>query len=106
MSRHHPDRFRVGFRGDREPRLDDVHPERPKLVRHLQLLVDTKREAGRLFAIAQGGIEDSQPIAGHLGPSSFPCTSQGMVRPIYSFLDYISNTYAAPGSGGISSSCR
>ena len=62
-------RLGVGRRGNREAGLDDVHAERVELTRQLQLLRRAQREAGRLLAVAQRGVEDSNLF---LSPSEPP----------------------------------
>ena len=52
-----PGRFRVGRRGDREAGLDDVHAQRIERARHAQLRRHVHREARRLLAVAQRGVE-------------------------------------------------
>ena len=51
----------VGRRRDREAGLDDVHAQRVERPRHLQLRRHVHREAGRLLAVAQRGVEDDDP---------------------------------------------
>ena len=63
-----PHRLGVRLRRDREAGLDDVDAERRELARQLQLLVDPHRKAGRLLAVAQGGVEDRQPVRWTCGP--------------------------------------
>ena len=41
-----------------KPGLDDVHAERVERARHRQLGRHVQREAGRLLAVAQRGVED------------------------------------------------
>jgi len=53
-----PDAPPVAFRRTREPRFDHVHPERVQLSGKTQLLLGRHRIAGRLLAVAQGGVED------------------------------------------------
>jgi len=48
----------VALRRAREPRFDHVHPQRIQLAGETQLLLGRHRIAGRLLAVAQGGIED------------------------------------------------
>src|SRR5438132_350362 len=48
----------LAFRRTREPRIDHVHPERVQLSSKTQLLLGRHRIAGRLLAVAQGGVED------------------------------------------------
>ncbi len=56
-------RFGVGLGGDRKAGLDVVHPQGGQLTGHLQLLVDPHREAGRLFAVAERGVENDEPVS-------------------------------------------
>ena len=65
----------VGRRRNREARLDDVHSQRVEGARHLHLGRDLEREAGGLFAVAQGGVEDHDPrgISSH----GTECARQG-----------------------------
>ena len=56
------DRLEVTRRGDREARFDDVDPEPRELVRDLELLPHVQRDAGRLLAVAQRGVEDDDPV--------------------------------------------
>ena len=64
--------------GDREPGLDDVDAEPRELLGDLELLAARERDAGRLLAVAQGGVEDpvrqpGQPPASssaHVGSAS------------------------------------
>ena len=56
------DRLEVAGRGDREAGLDDVDPEPRELVRDLELLGRVQRDPGRLLAVAQGRVEDDDPL--------------------------------------------
>ena len=58
-------RLEVAGRGDGEAGLDDVHAEVREGVGHLQLLGQVHAGAGRLLAVAQGGVEDDQAVVGH-----------------------------------------
>ena len=60
------DRFGVGRRGDRKAGLDDVHAERIELTGELQLLGRPEREPGRLLAVAQRRVEDSDVVLPHV----------------------------------------
>ena len=60
-----PHGFGVGFGGDRKARFDDVHAERVELPRQLELLGHAQREARRLLAVAQGGVEDDDTVSSH-----------------------------------------
>jgi hypothetical protein len=51
--------------GDREAGLDDVDVQARELARDLDLLGGVERDAGRLLAVAQGGVEDAD--VGHAG---------------------------------------
>jgi hypothetical protein len=51
-------RLEVAGRGDREPGLHHVHPQLRQLVGQAQLLGHGHAAAGRLLAVAQGGVED------------------------------------------------
>ena len=54
----------------REPGLDDVHPERVQLAGQSQFRLRRHRVSGRLFAVAQRGIEDDD-ILSHGSPPFF-----------------------------------
>ena len=66
------DPFGIGVGGNREAGLDQVHAERVELPGQLHLLVRPQREARGLLAVAQGGVEDRDPV--------WPC-ADGIVRP-------------------------
>ena len=57
-------RFEVAGRGDRKAGFDDVHAELLDLAGESELLVAVHRETGRLFAVAQRGIENLHGIHG------------------------------------------
>ncbi len=57
------DRLEVALAGDREPGLDHVDPEARELLGDLELLADVERDARRLLAVAQGGVEDLHVVA-------------------------------------------
>ena len=59
------DRLEVAGRGDREAGLDDVDAQPRELVRDLELLGRVQRDPGRLLAVAQGGVEDDDPVGVH-----------------------------------------
>ncbi len=59
---HPPHRLGVVLGGDREARLDDVHAENLELAGQTDLLLDSHREPGRLFTVAQRRVENDQPI--------------------------------------------
>ena len=58
-----PRPLEVAVAGDREAGLDDVDTEARELLRDLELLAHVQRDAGRLLAVAQGGIEDLHVIS-------------------------------------------
>ena len=69
-------RFGVRLGGDREPGLDDVDAERRELTGQLELFVDPHRKARSLLAVAQGRIEDREPVGRH-GSSADSSTRSG-----------------------------
>ncbi len=58
----------VARRGDREAGLDDVDAQPRELVGDLELLGRVQRDAGRLLAVSQGGVEDENAVVGHVTP--------------------------------------
>ena len=56
------DGLEVALRGDREPGLDDVDAERGQGAGHLHLLGLVHARARRLLAVAQGRVEDPDPV--------------------------------------------
>ncbi len=54
----------VAVGGDREAGLDDVDPHLLEDPGQLQLLVERHGGAGRLLAVAHGGVEDDDAILG------------------------------------------
>ena len=52
----------VAGRGDREARLDDVDAQARELVGDLELLGRVQRDARRLLAVAQRGVEDQYSV--------------------------------------------
>jgi hypothetical protein len=56
------DRLEVTRRGDREPGLDHVDAQACQLLCDLHLLAGVQRDAGRLLAVAQRGVEDVDAI--------------------------------------------
>src|SRR3954470_5314718 len=62
LARDRLHRLEVAWRGDREAGLDHVHPEPPELVGDLELLDLVQRDARRLLAVAQRGVEDAYVI--------------------------------------------
>ena len=59
-----PHGFEVVRAGRRESGLDDIDPEAGELTGDLQLLRAGEAGAGRLLAVAQGGVEDQDSIGG------------------------------------------
>ena len=59
------DRVEVAGTRDREAGLDDVHAELLQRLRHLDFLHGVELAAGHLFAVAQGGVEDKDPVVVH-----------------------------------------
>ena len=64
LAAHLLHRLEVAVRRDGEPRLHDVHAQLGELVGHAQLLGHGHAAAGGLLAIAQGGVEDMDSVAG------------------------------------------
>src|SRR6185437_14433020 len=60
----------ISGRRDREARLENVHAQFLDLAGKLQLFLAIHREAGRLLAVSQGGVENLQYIHG----ASLPTT--------------------------------
>ena len=58
------DRLEVAVRGDREASLDDVDAHLLEHGRDAQFLLEIHRAARRLFAVAQGGVEDDHALVG------------------------------------------
>jgi hypothetical protein len=58
-----PHRLEVAGRGDREARLDDVDAQPRELLRDLELLGAVEADPRRLLAVAQGGVEEDDPLA-------------------------------------------
>src|SRR5262249_2277243 len=56
------DSLEVTGRGDREAGLDHVDAEPGELLRDLDLLLRVEGDARRLLAVAQGRIEDVDPV--------------------------------------------
>ena len=65
LARDRPHRLEVARRGDREAGLDHVDAQPRELVRDLELLGRVQRDPGRLLAVAQGGVEDDDPVRVH-----------------------------------------
>ena len=57
-----PDRLEIADRGDRETRLDDIDPQTREHPRHFELLDQIHARARRLLAVAQGRVEDPDPV--------------------------------------------
>ena len=55
----------VGFGSDRKARFDDIHAQSVQLPGQLQLLGHAQREAWRLLAVAQRGVEDDDTVSSH-----------------------------------------
>ena len=56
------DGVEVALRGDREAGFDDVNAERGELVRHAQLFAVVHGAAGRLLAVAEGGVKEDDLV--------------------------------------------
>ena len=78
---HLGDRLEVAIAGDREAGLDDVDAHVVERLGDLQLFLERHRRARALFAIAQRGVENIDPIfvalgrllGGHIGrPIQWP----------------------------------
>src|SRR5690606_39488490 len=63
-------RAEIGGRAVREASLDHVHAEVGQGVGEGDLLRGAHGEAGRLFAVAQGGVEDDDAIGGSVDRKS------------------------------------
>ena len=61
------DGLEVAVGGDRKARLDDVDAHLVEELGDLDLLVERHRGAGRLLAVAQGGVEDDDAFLGGRG---------------------------------------
>ncbi len=57
----------VAFRGDREAGFDDVHAHLIEQLGDFELLFMGHGGAGRLLAVAQGGVEDNDAVLFGLG---------------------------------------
>ena len=62
---HGTDRFGISLGRDGESGFDQIHAQTVELDRQTHLLVNPHRVSGGLLAVAQGGVEDGQPIASH-----------------------------------------
>src|SRR6185437_10453340 len=56
------DALEVARRGDGEAGLDHVDAELGQRLGHADLLAEVHREAGRLLAVAQRGVEDDDAV--------------------------------------------
>src|SRR5262249_45429801 len=65
------------FGRDGEPRLDDIHTQLVQLAGEPKLLVDAHRETGRLFAVAERGVEDDDGMFCHAGLQRKPPGTRG-----------------------------
>ncbi len=79
------DSLEVARRGDREPCLDHVDTEQCECPGDLDLFEVSHARPGRLLAIAQGGVEDQDPVrvrsgVGHDGCSSVSRVGWAIVR--------------------------
>ena len=65
-----PGPFRIGRRGNRKARFDDVDAERVERPRQRQLRRHVHREAGRLLAVAERRVEDEdgRRVSAHDSP--------------------------------------
>src|SRR5262249_32938842 len=59
------DGLEVAGRGDGEAGLDHIDAEVAQGAGHLELFGEVHAGAGRLFAVAEGGVEDDQAVVGH-----------------------------------------
>src|SRR5215472_577581 len=76
-------RLEVPRGGDRKAELDHVHPEVAKGDRHRHFLLKVHARAGRLFSVAQRGVEDDYSVFGaimlhHAATSSDESSSPGL----------------------------
>ncbi len=76
LARHRAHRLEISLRGDRKARLDDVHAKAFELSRQPQFFRRIHGKAGRLLAVAQRGIEDSNHL--HRTP---PATCEAAFEP-------------------------
>jgi hypothetical protein len=56
-------RLEVAIGAGCKSRFDDIHPQALKLARDAQLLVAGHRGPRRLFAVAQGGVENDELVS-------------------------------------------
>jgi hypothetical protein len=62
-------RLEIAIAGDREARLDHVHPQPLELASERELLLEVHAAARRLLAVAQRRIEDADQLPAHRPPS-------------------------------------
>jgi hypothetical protein len=75
-----PHRVEVAGRGDREARLDDVDAQPCELLRDLELLGAVEADPRRLLAVAQGGVEEDDPLVVVMRSSFFSFSAFVMSR--------------------------
>src|SRR5258705_7255414 len=79
LGRHCLNRCEVPFRGNRKTCFDNVDTEFLQLRSHPHLLIKVHRTAGRLFAVAQGRIENHDSLLWH------GCPSRGQAQTMLKF---------------------
>src|SRR5947209_13187846 len=62
LSSNRADRFEVATGGDRKACFDDVNAQIGKLVRKAQFFSVVHGAAGRLFSVAEGGVEEDDLV--------------------------------------------
>eukprot|EP00962_Isochrysis_galbana_P041469 scaffold15242_cov138-Isochrysis_galbana.AAC.1 len=81
---HRRDGLKVALRRDREARLAHVHAQPRQLLGNLDLFRLSQRGAGRLLAVAQGGVEDDKllgrPAGGSRGEGARRCAAHPAPR--------------------------
>ena len=87
FERNSSDSFKIIGRGGGKPSFDNIHAETGEVMRHFQLLGRGHCRAGRLFAIAQGGIKNFH-IVGHTFFSWSFASSLHRQRTTTCLLDY------------------
>src|SRR5207244_6768093 len=86
------DRTEVAHRSDRKSTLDHVNSQSCQLMRHLHFFVLVQAASRRLFAIAQGGVEDFYVIpVRHDRLSTLP--ERRHIRQVYYYFDLITLAY-------------
>ena len=85
------DRGEVAIGGDREPGLDDVDAEPVELPRQPQLFARGHAEAGRLFAVTERGVEDTN--SRWISHGHFESALGGLINQIDIVCGHISDTY-------------